>query len=40
MGNMLDYIKNSKKFRDLDFMDGSVSDNEMVSAIKCCFKYA
>ena len=40
MGNLLDYIKNSKCFRDLDMHDNSATDEEMSKAIKKAFKYA
>ena len=40
MGQMLDYIKNSKCFRDKDLFgygSGSVSDADMKKAIRLCF---
>lgn len=40
MGCMLDYFKNSKKFVDLDLMNSHSADEEVIKAIKCCFKYA
>ena len=42
MGSMLDYVKNSKVFRDKDINNLSehVQDAEMTKAIRCCFKYA
>ena len=41
-GCMLEYIKNSKNFRDKNFFDstgGHFSDAEMTKAIKQCFQY-
>lgn len=43
MGQMLDFIKNSKIFRDKDlfgFGSSSVSDADMKKAIRMCFQYA
>jgi len=40
MGNILDYVKNSRRFRELDLHDSAIDDAEISKAIRKCFKYA